>query len=220
MFLLIANFSVVGLGVSWDEVHHGNTARADSVLQQLLGNRLLTKNTMVSKAVAAEVMLVARRVRAGPGSSVEATAQLQLITQAYKEARTGGDWCQADLRQADRQDLQLLWLAPQLLHLQLTSLQRVTDFYSQISSPREWKCYAKAGLRLAQTNCLSLRTAACLISLAQSNLTCDDAVAAAVQLAGTRFILQQESDLKAVNTTKVLVLSNIRPFRSFLSGMF
>ena len=147
---------------------------------------------------------------------METTAQLQLATQAYKEARTGWDWCEGDLRRADRQDPQLLWLAPRLLHLQLTSLQRVADCYSRISSPREWKCYAKEGLRLAQTNCLSLRTAACLMSLAQSNLLCDDEVAATVQLAGARFILQQESDLKAVNTTKVLVLSNIRPFAVFL----
>merc|ERR1719167_326734 len=72
--------------------------------------------------------------------------------------------------------------------LQLKCVEQLSSLFSQISSPRELKCYVKEGLKNSQSNCLPLMTINLLTRLAEANLMCDDDIAANIQLEGVRFI--------------------------------
>ena len=129
---------------------------------------------------------------------------LELGVTAWQQVTMVTRWWETDIRTSHKQEPGLLWLGPYLDILQLECFDHLCTLYTTISSPRELKCYVKLGTKMAQEQCLALRAAEQLLSLASTNLLCEDDVGAGVQLAGTQFILGNVLS-RASQGTKVLL---------------
>ena len=166
---------------------------AGEMLRDLDTYDALKVKTMLPQLIKARALYELSKLKLSVGyqDTREGSLQgpLELGVTAWQQVDMVTRWWEQDVRTAHKQDPSLLWLGPYLDILQLECYDHLCTLYTTIASPRELKCYVKLGIKFAQEQCLALRAAEQLLSLAGANLMCEDEAGAGVQLAGTQFIL-------------------------------
>ena len=172
----------------------GDIRGASSILQEMMDGEALKQNTIEASLVKSRVLGDLSRLKLHVGhrdvGDQELVGPLELATFSYQSANLACRWWDEVVRIPHRQDPSLLWKGPYADSLQLERLAHLESLYRTTSSVRELKCYAKQGLKEAQENCLALRTAEKLVSLASVNLLCEDEAGAEVNLRGAQFVLE------------------------------
>ena len=204
----------------------GMLKEAGDLLRDLDNVDALKIKTMLPEMMKAKAKFELSRLKLSLGyqdaGDGELEWSLELGVTAWQQVTMVTRWWETDIRTSHKQEPGLLWLGPYLDILQLECFDHLCTLYTTISSPRELKCYVKLGIKMAQEQCLALRAAEQLLSLASTNLLCEDDVGAGVQLAGTQFILgdvlSRASKGRKVNVDAYLnPISQCQPSQPLLS---
>jgi len=187
----------VGVSLASVALDKGQEKEAGKILEGLLQSPVIRQNSLKFNIVECEARLLASQLRTRPGQWVELQHTLlvntlgpnELALEAWRQVSMCQIWWEKDMRTPGVQDPGLLAVGPRLTCLELRAKAQLVNLYSQMSAPREMRCYIKEGLKSAQRNCLPLRSCEILLELAKSNLLCDDEQLALTQLAGAKFTL-------------------------------
>ena len=188
---IISCFS--SLAISLVLKNKGMVQEAGDLLRNLDNVDALKIKSMLPEMIKAKAKFELSKLKLSLGyqdtGDGELEGPLELGVTAWQQVTLVTRWWETDIRTSHKQEPGLLWLGPYLDILQLECFDHLCTLYTTISSPRELKCYVKLGTKMAQEQCLALRAAEQLLSLASTNLLCEDDVGAGVQLAGTQFII-------------------------------
>ena len=172
----------------------GDICGASNILQEMMELEGLKQNTIEASLVKSRVLGDLSRLKLHVGyRDVEdqgLVGPLELAIFSHESAKLACWWLDENVRIPHMQDPSLLWKGPYADSLQLEQVAHLESLYRTTSSIWELRRCAIHGLKMAQENCLALRTAEQLVSLASVNLLCEDEAAAEVNLRGAQFVLE------------------------------